>query len=49
MTTEQRATIKDGWFIEGSEYSAGFAVTMKVDEILCHEKSQFQEILIFKK
>ena len=48
-TSEQLAIIKDGWFIERTEYSVGEGLTMKIDEVLYREKSQFQEIMIFKK
>ncbi|KAL8348705.1 hypothetical protein RB598_001807 [Gaeumannomyces tritici] len=41
-------TIKDGWFREISDMWPGQAMTLKVDKVLHHEKSQYQDVLIFK-
>ncbi|KAI1418537.1 spermidine synthase [Hypoxylon sp. FL1857] len=41
-------TIKDGWFREISEMWPGQAMTLKVEKVLHHEKSQYQDVLIFK-
>ncbi|KUJ06204.1 spermine synthase [Mollisia scopiformis] len=41
-------TIKDGWFHEISEMWPGQAMTLKVKKILHHEKSKYQDILIFE-
>ncbi|CAH00912.1 spermine synthase [Kluyveromyces lactis] len=41
--------IKDGWFNEVSDKSfPGQAFSLKVNKILFHEKTQFQDILIFE-
>lgn len=41
--------IKDGWFREINDHSfPGQAFCLKVEEILYHEKSEFQDILVFK-
>ncbi|KAI1765141.1 spermine synthase [Hypoxylon sp. FL1150] len=42
------ATIKDGWFREISEMWPGQAMTLKVEKVLHHEKSKYQDVLIFK-
>merc|ERR1712000_200349 len=41
-------TIKDGWFREISDMWPGQAMTLKVEKVLHHEKSQYQDVLIFK-
>ncbi|RKF61566.1 Spermidine synthase [Erysiphe neolycopersici] len=41
-------TIKDGWFREISDMWPGQAMTLKVKNILHHEKSEYQDILIFE-
>ncbi|GFW64602.1 spermidine synthase [Trichonephila clavipes] len=39
---------KEGWYTEtGSLYSAQ-ALSMKVEKILCHKKSKYQDVLIFE-
>ncbi|CAI6086169.1 unnamed protein product [Clonostachys chloroleuca] len=41
-------TIKDGWFREISDMWPGQAMTLKVEKVLHHEKSKYQDVLIFK-
>ena len=41
-------TIKDGWFREINDMWPGQAMTLKVNQILHHEKSKFQDVLIFE-
>ncbi|KAI5306970.1 putrescine aminopropyltransferase, partial [Ascosphaera atra] len=41
-------TIKDGWFSEISDMWPGQAMTLRVKEILHHEKSKFQDVLVFE-
>ncbi|UKZ87734.1 putrescine aminopropyltransferase [Trichoderma asperellum] len=41
-------TIKDGWFREISNMWPGQAMTLKVEKVLHHEKSKYQDVLIFK-
>ncbi|KAK6515078.1 putrescine aminopropyltransferase [Arthrobotrys conoides] len=41
-------TIVDGWFREINEMWRGQAMTLKVDKILHHEKSLYQDVLVFK-
>ncbi|KAL7271921.1 putrescine aminopropyltransferase [Rhizina undulata] len=41
-------TIKDGWFREISGMWPGQAMTLKVNKVLHHEKSQYQDVLIFE-
>lgn len=45
-----KSEIIKGWFNEWIDVSCGgHAMCLKVDEILFHEKSPFQDILIFKR
>lgn len=37
----------DGWFRETNKLWPGQAWTLKVDQILHHEKSQYHDILVF--
>ncbi|KAF2397722.1 spermidine synthase [Trichodelitschia bisporula] len=49
MSTEiTHPTIKDGWFREISDMWPGQAMTLKVKQILHHEKSKYQDVLIFE-
>ncbi|KAK4451914.1 spermidine synthase-like protein [Podospora aff. communis PSN243] len=41
-------TIKDGWFREISDLWPGQAMTLKVKKVLHHEKSKYQDVLIFE-
>ncbi|KFA73658.1 hypothetical protein S40288_07639 [Stachybotrys chartarum IBT 40288] len=41
-------TIQDGWFREINHMWPGQAMTLKVEKVLHHEKSQYQDVLIFK-
>ncbi|KAF2757712.1 spermine synthase [Pseudovirgaria hyperparasitica] len=41
-------TIKDGWFREISDMWPGQAMTLKVEKVLHHEKSKYQDVLLFK-
>ncbi|CAM1500976.1 Fc.00g101380.m01.CDS01 [Cosmosporella sp. VM-42] len=41
-------TIKDGWFCEESEMWPGQAQTLRVKKVLHHEKSKYQDVLIFE-
>lgn len=38
----------DGWFREISNMWPGQAMTLKVKEVLHHEKSKYQDVLIFE-
>ena len=38
-----------GWFTEMNDMWAGQAMSLQVEEILHHEKSQYQDILVFKR
>jgi len=42
------ATIKDGWFREISDMWPGQAMTLRVKKVLHHEKSKYQDVLIFE-
>jgi len=41
-------TIKDGWFREISDMWPGQAMTLKVNQVLHHEKSEYQDVLVFE-
>jgi spermidine synthase len=40
--------IVDGWFREISNMWPGQAMTLKVKEVIHHEKSKYQDVLIFE-
>ena len=41
--------ISDGWFMEKNSQWPGQAMSLEVDEILESKKSEFQDVLIFKR
>ena len=41
-------TIKDGWFREINHMWPGQAMTLKVNQVLHHEKSKYQDVLVFE-
>ncbi|KAM3418492.1 hypothetical protein BST61_g4473 [Cercospora zeina] len=41
-------TIKDGWFREINNMWPGQAMTLKVNQVVHHEKSKYQDVLIFE-
>lgn len=43
------AMIKDGWFAEKNDLWYGQAMSFEVKKVLCHKKSQYQDILIFER
>ncbi|KAH8722749.1 S-adenosyl-L-methionine-dependent methyltransferase [Phaeosphaeriaceae sp. PMI808] len=48
MPNIEHPTIQDGWFREISNMWPGQAMTLKVKEVLHHEKSKYQDVLIFE-
>lgn len=43
-------SVKDGWFREFShEMWPGQAMSLEIEEILFHEKSKYQDVLVFKR
>ncbi|OAA59070.1 spermidine synthase [Niveomyces insectorum RCEF 264] len=48
MTEITHETIKDGWFREISEMWPGQAMTLRVKKVLHHEKSKYQDVLLFE-
>ncbi|OJD14136.1 spermidine synthase [Emergomyces pasteurianus Ep9510] len=48
MSELTHPTIKDGWFSEISDMWPGQAMTLKVNQILHHEKSKYQDVLVFE-
>ena len=41
--------ISDGWFMEKNSQWPGQAMSLEVDEILESKKSEFQDVLVFKR
>ncbi|KAK2746468.1 putrescine aminopropyltransferase [Myotisia sp. PD_48] len=48
MSEITHPTIKDGWFSEISEMWPGQAMNLRVNQILHHEKSKYQDVLVFE-
>ncbi|KAK6217377.1 spermidine synthase [Colletotrichum tabaci] len=48
MSEIAHPTIQDGWFREISNMWPGQAMTLKVKKVVYHEKSQYQDVLIFE-
>ncbi|KAF2239272.1 putative spermidine synthase [Viridothelium virens] len=48
MSEITHPTIKDGWFREVSDMWPGQAMTLRVNQVLHHEKSKYQDVLIFE-
>ncbi|PLN78128.1 spermidine synthase [Aspergillus taichungensis] len=48
MSDITHPTIKDGWFSEQSVMWPGQAMNLKVNQILHHEKSKYQDVLVFE-
>jgi predicted membrane-bound spermidine synthase len=48
MSEITHPTIKDGWFREISDMWPGQAMTLKVKNVIHHEKSKYQDVLIFE-
>ncbi|KAJ1648415.1 putrescine aminopropyltransferase [Dispira simplex] len=50
MTTELKShpNIKDGWFREATTMWPGQAMSLEVQDILYHEKSAYQDVLVFQ-
>jgi len=43
-----RNQFADGWFREISDQWPGQAMTLKVNQVLHHEKSKYQDVLVFE-
>ncbi|CAF9922535.1 MAG: putrescine aminopropyltransferase [Gomphillus americanus] len=48
MSEITHPTIKDGWYREINNMWPGQAMTLKVNQVLHHEKSKYQDVLIFE-
>jgi spermidine synthase len=44
----QHPTIKDGWFHESNAFWPGQTTSLQVEAILHTEKSDFQDVMVFK-
>lgn len=42
-------SIKDGWFTETCTLWPGQAMSLQVEEVLYHQKSKFQDVMVFKR
>ena len=42
-------SIKDGWFTETCTLWPGQAMSLEVEEVLYHQKSKFQDVMVFKR
>ncbi len=45
-TADQQLSVAPGWFMEVSDMWKGQAMALKVEKVLYHEKSQFQDVLV---
>ena len=41
--------VREGWFSEVNDLWPGQAMSLQVDEVLLHEKSKFQDVMVFKR
>ncbi|KAJ5291736.1 spermidine synthase [Penicillium angulare] len=48
MSEITHPTIQDGWFAEKSNMWPGQAMSLKVNQVLHHEKSKYQDVLVFE-
>lgn len=48
MPLDGLSLIKDGWFMEKGQLWPGQAMSLEVEEVLHHSKSQLQDVLVFK-
>ena len=48
LTIAKKCPALDGWFREISDMWPGQAMTLKVNQVLHHEKSKYQDVLIFE-
>ncbi|KAJ5331540.1 spermine synthase [Penicillium atrosanguineum] len=48
MSEITHPTIQDGWFSERSSMWPGQAMSLKVNQVLHHEKSKYQDVLVFE-
>lgn len=39
--------LKSGWFSEVSDRWPGFAIALEVKEVLLHERSEYQDVLVY--
>ena len=43
------AKVNNGWFAEINDLWYGQAMSFEVENVLCHKKSQYQDILVFER
>jgi len=41
-------TVREGWFSEVSAMWPGQCLSLQVDEVLCHEKSKYQDVVVLQ-
>jgi len=47
-TAQEQLSVADGWFMEVSTMWPGQAMSLKVKEVLYHERSDFQDVMVFQ-
>ncbi|GFS16072.1 spermidine synthase [Elysia marginata] len=45
---KNESVIENGWFREINSNWDGFSINLKVEEVLFQQKSEFQDVLVFK-
>ena len=48
FSVQRMNSVKDGWFSEMSELWPGQAMSLQVEEVLFHEKSKHQDVMVLK-
>ncbi|CDH57020.1 spermidine synthase [Lichtheimia corymbifera JMRC:FSU:9682] len=48
MTKTNDPLVKDGWFMEKNEMWPGQAAGLQVEEVLFHDKSEYQDVMVFR-
>jgi len=41
-------TIREGWFSELSSMWPGQCLSLEVEQVLCHEKSKYQDVMVLQ-
>lgn len=48
LSVEGMDSFKQGWFSESNDLWPGMSLSLEVEEVLCKEKSSFQDIMVLK-
>ena len=49
ITRDNMNIVQDGWFSDAGPLWKGQAFSLQVEEVLFHEKSKYQDVLVFKR